>query len=205
MRRAWAGVEKFVLAGGSYGGFVSLDYALVHQDRLLALILRDTWAWGTRGMMQALKVSLTSKRIRAKPERQYRMWTGILLDDQDFAQGVGEMQALFAPDGPDIDPNAEHENTPRKGIIHAATQNWAFSKNMPKFDVRSRLKDIRVRTFVIVGRHDLIAPFECSQEIAQGIPHSELAIFERSGHNPAQDETEVFQARLGAFLSSLAF
>lgn len=201
----WAGAEKFVLAGGSYGGFLSLDYALVHQDRLLALILRDTWAWGTRGMMQALKASLTSGRIRPDPERQYRMWTGILLDDHDFAQGVGEMEALFAPDAPDIDPKAEHENHPRNGLVHAATQNWAFAQNMPKFDVRSRLQEIRVRTFVGVGRHDLITPLEFSQEIAQGIPNSELVIFEHSGHNPARDETEAFQARLSSFVSSLGF
>lgn len=203
--RKWAGAEKFVLAGGSYGGFISLDYALVHQDRLLALILRDTWAWGTRGMMQALKASLTSKRVKVDPERQYRMWTGILIDDQDFVRGVTEMQALFAPDSEDVDPTVEHENSPSKPNVHAATQNWAFSQNMPKFDVRSRLKEIQVRTFVAVGRHDLITPLEFSEEIARGIPNAELTIFERSGHNPAHDEREEFQARLKVFISSLGF
>lgn len=201
--RKWAGAEKFVLAGGSYGGFISLDYALVHQGRLLGLVLRDTWAWGTRGMMQALKACLVSKRVKVDPERQFRMWTGILRDDEDFAEGVAEMTALFAPNSPNIDPHAEQENTPRRGNIHAATQNFAFSQNMPRFDVRSRLWEVDVPTLVVVGRHDLIAPLSFSEEIAQGIPKAKLVIFERSGHNPAHDEPEAFQAHISDFVSTL--
>ncbi|CZR69114.1 uncharacterized protein PAC_19015 [Phialocephala subalpina] len=202
--RAWAGAEKFVLVGGSYGGFLSLDYALAFQHRLLALILRDTWAWGTRGMMNALKVSLTSDRIKVDPDRQTRMWTGILYDDQDYANAVAEMSALFQSPGIDpaqrkySDPEALGE-TPQ---IHAATQNAAFSYNMPRFDVRSRLKDIMVPTLVIVGRHDLITPVAYSEEITNGIPNSQLAIFEKSGHNPGNDEPEAFQQRVLEFLSS---
>ncbi|KAF8860837.1 alpha/beta hydrolase fold protein [Acephala macrosclerotiorum] len=204
--RAWTGEEKFVLAGGSYGGFLSLDYALAFQDRLLALILRDTWAWGTRGMMNALKVSLTSDRIKADPERQTRMWTGILYDDQDYANAVAEMSALFLSPAVDLaqrkysDPEALGE-TPQ---IHAATQNAAFSYNMPRFDVRSRLKDILVPTLVIVGRHDLIAPVAYSEEISNGIPNSQLTVFEKSGHNPGNDEPEAFQQRVFEFLSSVS-
>lgn len=203
--RQWAGAEKFVLAGGSYGGFISLDYALVHQDKLIALILRDTWAWGARGMMQALKSCLSSTRVVVDPERQYRMWTGILIDDADFAAGVAEMAALFLADSPEIDPNTRQENTPRRGAIHSATQNFAFASNMPKFDVRHRLGEIAVPTLVIVGRQDLIAPLPFSEEIAKGIPEAELKIFEHSGHNPAHDEPAAFQRCVLEYVSSQGF
>ena len=35
---------KMVLLGGSYGGFIALEYALAHPENLHALILRDTAA-----------------------------------------------------------------------------------------------------------------------------------------------------------------
>ena len=40
--RAHVGADAFVMAGGSYGGFIAMEYALRHSDRLLALVLRDT-------------------------------------------------------------------------------------------------------------------------------------------------------------------
>jgi proline iminopeptidase len=42
--REWLGVEQIVMAGGSYGGFVSMEYAIAHPDRVRALVLRDTAA-----------------------------------------------------------------------------------------------------------------------------------------------------------------
>lgn len=131
------------------------------------------------------------------------MWTGILHDDKDFAAGVGEMSTLFKPDSPEVDQNIDRENTPAEGTTHSATQNFAFAHNMPKFDVRSRLKEIIVPTLVIVGKHDLITPVAFSEEIANEIPKSELTIFEYSGHNPGQDEPEAFQQRIHEFLSYL--
>lgn len=202
-RRKWAGADKIVLAGGSYGGFIAQDYALAHPDRLIALILRGTWAWGTAGMMQALKAVLSSKRVKVDAERQYRMWTGILRDDDDFARGVEEMQALFGPDTQETDGNEPLENKPQIGRVHSQTQNFAFSHNMPRFDVRHRLRHITAPTLVVVGRQDLVAPVAFSEEIAKGIPGAELHIFEQSGHNPANDERDAFQERLWRYISVL--
>ena len=40
--RAWIGAEQIVVAGGSYGGFIAMEYALAYPDRVSALVLRDT-------------------------------------------------------------------------------------------------------------------------------------------------------------------
>jgi proline iminopeptidase len=42
--RQWVGAERFIMAGGSYGGFISMEYAIRHPERLMALVLRDTSA-----------------------------------------------------------------------------------------------------------------------------------------------------------------
>ena len=61
-----------------------MDYAVAFGNRLTALILRGTWACGARGMMSALKESLTDDRLHVDPDRQLRMWSGYLIDDDDF-------------------------------------------------------------------------------------------------------------------------
>lgn len=194
------------MAGGSYGGALALGYALAYPNRVLALILRDTFSWGTATMMHALMISVTSERVTVDPERQYRMWTGVLLDDEDFGAGVAEMSPLFRPaNASDIKTHKVQENDPRLGKVHAATQNFAFSHNMPRFDIRSRLKEITVPALVIVGRHDVITPVAFSEEIAREIPRAQLAIFENSGHNPAMDETQAFEKLVEEYVSSLGF
>ncbi len=42
--RGKLGLGKIVVLGGSYGGFLALEYALAHPENLHALILRDTAA-----------------------------------------------------------------------------------------------------------------------------------------------------------------
>lgn len=55
-------------------------------------------------------------------------------------------------------------------------------------------------TLVVVGRHDVIAPVTFSEEIAAGIPRSTLKIFERSGHNPAEDEPQQLEEAVLEFV-----
>ena len=54
----------------------------------------------------------------------------------------------------------------------------------------------------MIGRHDVIAPVQFSQEIARGISHAQLEIFEYSGHNPPDQETVKFRRIVTSFLKA---
>lgn len=147
--------RDIVLAGGSYGGFIALDYAILHGDRLRGLILRDTWTHGLSGMMTSLAAVLTSDRIKVDVARQVRVWSGALHDDKDFEEAVQEIIPIYAPpenasstvSAKDKAAPKAFEGTDPKGHwsgYHSATQNAAFSVNMPRWDVRHQLKEIQV-------------------------------------------------------------
>ncbi|KAH8204511.1 hypothetical protein TruAng_001285 [Truncatella angustata] len=208
--RSWAGAENIILAGGSYGGFIALQYALSHGNRLSALILRDTWPWGALSTLTVLKTILTSDRISPNPDRQVRLWSGTLLDDEDFAEAYKEIVPMYAPKPPKTPKDAEavadfegEKATKRPENLHSATQNAAFSYNVPRFDVRDRLKDITAATLVVHGRHDLIVPIEYGKQISDGIPNARLVVFEHSGHSPPTDEPDAFKTSVKDFLSSI--
>jgi proline iminopeptidase len=146
--RKFYGAEKFVLAGASYGGFLALDYAIHHGDRLDGLILRGAWANGKLGPMNALANILTSDKVKVDTARQVRLWSGTLHDDQDFEDSIMELLPFYAPprnpntaDVQDIPESTEFQGTVK---YHSATQNYAFSVNMPRFDVRDQLQEIKV-------------------------------------------------------------
>lgn len=104
-------------------------------------------------------------------------------------------------------PAAKEEDEERfenaKTHYHYEAQNAAFGYNVPRFDVRARLGEIKAPTLVVVGRHDPITPVEDSQEIHEGIKGSVLAVFENSGHSPPSEEPQLFQARLWEFVDKL--
>ncbi|KAH0442437.1 hypothetical protein CcaCcLH18_01479 [Colletotrichum camelliae] len=204
--RKWAGAEKFILAGGSYGGFVALQYAIAHPDRLLALVLRDTWANGLRGSINFLKNILTSDRINPDADRQVRLVSGGVRDNQDFANAFAEIEGIYTPKDESIDSESassifEGNTIAETRHLHYETHNFAFSHNIPRFDVRSRLKDITAPTLVATGRLDVVVPAYYGEEISQGVPQSELVIFEKSGHSPPTDEPELFQKTVTEFLA----
>lgn len=193
------GDEKFILAGGSYGGFLALNYALNYPNRLLALILRNTWACGPQGTHRALANILLSERINPDPMRQVRLWTGSVQSQDDVEQGMAEIVAIYTPQDSPEPESFEGASTK----LHWEVHNAAFSWSQPRFDVRSRLSEINVPTLVIVGRLDIICPVEESEMIHRRIEGSELVVFEKSAHNPATDEPEKFRGVFSDFLARL--
>lgn len=150
--RIWAGAETCVLAGHSYGSFLALDYAINHPTRLSGLILIDAWTVGTIGAMGALASILTSDKIQVDKDRQVRVWSGNLLSNQDYQEAITEILPFYTPPEGAVKKAsttfAESSTTSAAPLgqlqIHHETQNWAFGHNMPRFDVRPHLKDIKV-------------------------------------------------------------
>ncbi|KAF5678036.1 proline iminopeptidase [Fusarium denticulatum] len=197
--RAWAGDEKFILAGGSYGGFLALNYALNYPNRLLALILCNTWECGLQGTHRALANILLSDRINPDPMRQVRLWTGNVESQEDAEQAMAEIVSIYTAESKLEPESFEGASAELRWEVH----NAAFSWSQPRFDVRSRLIEIKVPTLVVVGRLDIICPVEESEMIQSCIQGSELVVFEKSAHNPATDEPQKFREVLLDFLERL--
>jgi proline iminopeptidase len=199
--RRWAHAEKIVIAGGSYGGFIALEYALAHPDRVSAIVLRDTAARGGPILTNSLERGLNSDRVKIDRARLKRMFSGTLHDDADMEASLNEILPLYAGIvEPCTASEPEPPVAPRNWQFRAVTHNAAFSQNLPGFDLRERLGEIGVPTLVTVGRHDWITPVSCSEEIVMRISEAELAVFEQSGHSPPADEPTAFRATVRSFL-----
>ena len=202
--RRWAGADKFVLAGGSYGTFISLEYAVRHPEHLDAVILRGPSAEGPSTIQHGLEAAL--KAVHGDDERQTRMWMGQARDDEDLRLGFEKFAGVFAPPADKMLPVTERAAPPAHRfppVFHAATHDWAFSKNLPVYDVRERLASVHVPTLVTVGRYDQVTAPAGAELIAQRIPGARLVIFEHSGHSVPADEPAKFQATVNGFLDPI--
>lgn len=193
--RQWIGAERFIMAGGSYGGFISLEYAVRHPERLIALVLRDTSADNANEEM-ARANALSSARVELDLAKFHRIMDGSTRDNADLRECWAEILPLY-------DHVYDPANVQRKvdaTTYRYETHNWAFTENMPRYDIKSRLSQISCPTLVTVGLGDWITPVACSETIASLIPASHLQVFEKSGHSPQIEEAEKFQRVVRDFL-----
>ena len=76
-----------------------------------------------------------------------------------------------------------------------------FNREIQVFDLTRKLSLIRVKTLILCGRHDVQCPISYSIEMQDGIPDSNLVIYEESNHYPFLEERELFQDELKQFVT----
>jgi len=186
---------KMILLGGSYGGYIALEYALRHQENLHALILRDTAAnnrYKDTSMQRALESDFPMDKARLE-----HLFAGQVESDEDFRESFAMIQPLY---NVTHDPAKDAERLAQIPFRYE-THNYAFSRNQADFDITEALREVQTPTLVTVGRHDWITPLEASEELAEVLPNSELVVFEHSGHSPQLEETERYLNVVRDFLT----
>ncbi|KAK4496717.1 hypothetical protein PRZ48_012700 [Zasmidium cellare] len=203
--RQWAGDEKVVFIGASHGGFLGLEYALRYPQHLSALIIGDTAAQFSHGcMLDAYRTALTDSRSKdvVDPEQLARLFTGKTISDEDFLTSFAGISPLYAvPDYLASQAEGNVGEALSKIIIPIPeTNRAAHDYCLSRFDVRDRLGEIKVPTFVFSGRFDWICPVKYGQAIAEGIPGAKFVVYEASGHLPGIEEGTKFQGDVRGFL-----
>ena len=193
--RERAGVEQIVVAGGSYGGFIALEYAIAYPDRVRAMILRDTSADRTN-LDIARENARSQTRVALNWDNFDRYWGGHIRDDADLKACWAELIPLYDFE---YDPVAAAARV-EAGIYRHEAHNWCFVHNVPHYDLKPQLPSVTCPTLVTVGRTDWVTPVSSSETIASLIPDAELVVFEHSGHSPQFEEAELFQQTLREFL-----
>jgi proline iminopeptidase len=193
--RQWAGVEQVVVAGGSYGGFIAMEYAIAYPEHVRAMVLRDT-APDASTLQKAYENARNQDRVEIPWDDFDRYWSGRITDDEDLKARWAEMIPLY-----------DHEYDPVRsaaaveaGIYRHESHNWCFQHNMPVYDLKPALPSVACPTLVTVGRTDWVTPVSEAQTIAELVQDGRLVVFEESGHSPQVEQAELFQRTVRDFL-----
>jgi proline iminopeptidase len=196
--REWLGVDQVLVAGGSYGGFIAMEYAIAYPDRVRAMILRDTSA-DNSNLERAYENARNQDRVTIDWDNFNRYWKGEIRDNEDLKARWAEIIPLY-----DYEYDAERSAARvESGNYRYEAHNYCFQHNMPGYDLKPLLPAVSCPTLVTVGRTDWITPVSSAQTIASLIPGAQLVIFERSGHSPQLEEADKFQAVLREFLAGV--
>lgn len=201
--RIHLGLEKPIVMGWSHGGMVVQQFAFTYPDSLSKLILFDTSAYigeflsDLEAAIQEFKEELWFEKSFAALKAE---WDGDYQTDEDMARlWVDEMKFYFKK----FDARAEtyHERTKDLPVKIAPLKTFN-DKEATTMDLRSQLKNIKVPTLVIVGRHDFITNVAMAEGMVKHIPNACLEIFEDSGHFAFVEEPEKFYRVIKEFVES---
>jgi len=193
--RDWAGAEQIVVAGGSYGGFIAMEYAVAYPQRVRAMVLRDTAA-DSSNLTLAYDNARHQDRVEIDWDNFERYWSGRIRDDADLKARWAEIIPLYDYDYDPVKSAAAVE----AGIYRHESHNWCFQHNMPAYDLKPQLPSLTCPTLVTVGRTDWVTPVSAAEAIAGLVPGARLVVFEKSGHSPQIEEYDLFQQVVRDFL-----
>jgi len=192
-----AHVSRFVLAGHSMGGAVSLGYAMSRPERLDALVLVDSAGWpGEDGRKSSGPPAFVQLLINNPVGRTIAKW----FDPRLFAGGGLKSAYLDETMVTDavVDRYAELALAPGHREI-LLTQQSRPAKRVTGDDFRK----IAMPTLVLAGEKDKLIPTEDARAIAAAIPGARIVTFPEGGHLPMEQLPDQSAKDLRDFLKSL--
>jgi proline iminopeptidase len=210
--RQHLGLDEVVLIGGSYGGFITQEYAIRYPDHLAGFVLRDTapsHEYDSRSVENARErwpeMEATDLDVPTITWEEFeRVMDGDVRSDEEFRRVFHGMAPLYAPSLDEFDAEAARAATENR-TFHHETHNTMFSEAYPNMDYTDDLPAVDVPALVTVGRHDWITPPSASEEIASLLPDARLVVFEDSGHSPNLDQQDEYLACVREFLEEIGY
>ncbi len=184
------GIDRFMLFGHSFGGWVAQEAALRHPDRIEALVLAGT----TPGQLGANE-SPDDDQGPPPPAEITRLMGTMPATDEEAAVMYRALAPFFARTADPAILNEALGATPPS----AASLVRVFEA-LGRWSSVDRLGRITCPTLVVAGRHDDFCSLAQHERIARRIAGAELAVFERSGHVPWLEEADGFFERVRGWL-----
>jgi len=170
-------LENIVMIGHSMGGGIAQKFAIDYQEYLKAIVLIGTGA-----------------KLRVAPQ----IFAAL---KNNHAQAIELIMKLtFSNKAPcEIRKKAAKEMMKiRPDVIYGDLE------ACDKFDIMSKLEEIKLPTLIICGSEDRLTPVKYSEYLRNNIPNSRLEIIATAGHMMMLEKPQELNERLETFIKELA-
>ncbi len=183
-------VKKAILVGLSWGGMISMRFALAHPERAAGLILLDTSAHAESIVNRAKYRGLLSLHRRVGVPMQL------------YNRAVAPL--LFGPrtlrDKPDL---VEESGRNGLGFSREGVARAGLAVVVKRGDISKQIPRITAPTLVMCGTDDRSTVPDESRFIVNNIPRARMGWVEDAGHMSALEEPEKVNRELVPFIRGL--
>jgi proline iminopeptidase len=195
--RTYLGLGPVLLLGQSFGGMVAQVFATRYPESVTKLLLANTTP-----SMQFWDAAQDEAAAMATPEQQAAipaLFNGEIQSQEAFDAWWDVCMPLYFKHPDRFTQEIEEVEGRMVGAYEVA--NHMMANEIPKYDVRPLLPDVRIPTLVLAGAKDWVTPLSQSTLIDELLPESTLVVFDESGHMPHIEENEAFLAAVRSFLA----
>ncbi|QDV08135.1 2-hydroxymuconate semialdehyde hydrolase [Planctomycetes bacterium Poly30] len=159
-----AGVPRAVILAESFGGGVALQLALRHPDRVVGLMLVNTFCFYPR----RIRIRLGAALVPFTPKKLLQLGRISLA-----------AKLFFRPR-----KDAEAEELFRQAIPGFARGGYAERmRAIPELDLRDRLGEVTARCELFCSSDDAVVPSTATMQVlADGLPNAQLTTLEGANH-----------------------
>ena len=183
------GIERPIVMGQSFGGFVAMSYATRHPEHPGRLILSSTAA----NMQRHVPRSIAMFATKGGPEIA-AMARQLLIhgcpSEEFLARWLAQAMPFYNTQ-PAPDPDAH-----RRAVTNLAVGLQFFRPDgeCHSFDMHAALANIQCPTLILGGEADPITPIEAQADIAAAIAPRwvRFARFAGAGHGPFRDDPAAY-------------
>jgi len=209
LRRA-VRIERWVILGWSYGGYLGQRYIIKYPKSVSGLIL-VTSEPGLFGNLESTRqydfISKEEKRrINEVTAKIYLLSQQKKLSRESIIElivfnrhlnGSWKRQHFYRP------PKEELARAALYGWKHDKDFNKIINQDMENLDLEGAFKGSPIPTLIIESKWDLTWNTDKPKKLAGNHPGAELVMFEHSGHSPFADEPGKFFQVLRNFIQNL--
>lgn len=184
------GIEQAILIGNSAGGKVAFETALLHPQRVQAVVAVDAAVYAGGGAPPFVRPILNTPQMNHLGPLIARQ---IQKNGDDFIRSAWHDPSKITQetwDGYHLPLRAENWD---KAL-------WAMTASSAASDLAERLDELTLSVLVITGDDDRIVPTEQSLRLADELPNATLNVIAASGHLPHEEKPAEFMGALLAFL-----
>jgi len=195
-------IDKWIVAGHSWGANLSLVYCLKYPERVKALIylsgtgIREDW----RGKFEEnFKGKLTEDEYERYSELKYRVNFSSSYKDNKLEK---EYYHLFLKTSL-YDPAGKIPEELEFPISQKSKRLWNdWESFIVKTDMAGELEKLNIPVLIIYGKGDP-RPYRIAEEVAEILPDSKYVLLEKAGHFPWWEEGEKIRSELRDFIRTV--
>jgi len=193
-------LDKVNLLGHSYGSLVAQSYALKYGKNVAHLIIANgfhsgaMWQENCDNSNHEIKTNYPEvwKELMAARKK------GSISSSNNHQEIYGQVPYGFLyAYNPDKflsrgkrKPYPNPFNTKLYYQIVGADGDFIVTSDMAKYDVRQKLKTLKMPVLIVAGRYDRVAVPWMQVQYKKYCPQAQFVMFEKSGHNPQVEEPE---------------
>jgi len=188
------------LLGHSWGGWLAIEYAVHHGDKLKTLILEDTVADIPHlvSELERLRAALGPETV-AMMQRHEAEGT---INHPEYQAAITLLNYRHVHRLTELPPPLKRSLDGWNMAPYVAIQGpneFLYTGNLKDWNRLAEMRRMTMPALITCGQHDELTP-ACALRMKQNLPHAEIKVFPNSSHMPFYEEPHAYYPLLLDFL-----